>query len=64
MTEAYPLYWPENRPRTPEWKRERSRFVTGFGAAVREVIAELHRLGARLPVVSTNVALQIGRAHV
>lgn len=58
MTEAYPLYWPENRPRTPAWKRERSRFATGFGAAVREAVDELRRLGARLPVVSTNVALR------
>lgn len=58
MTEAYPLYWPENRPRTEAWKRERSRFKTGFGAAIREVVDELGRLGARSPVVSTNVALR------
>lgn len=58
MTEAYPLYWPEGRPRTPPHRRQRSRFVTGFGASVKAVVGELRRLGARLPVVSTNVALR------
>lgn len=58
MTEAYPLYWPKERPRTPTWKRQRSRFQTGFGAAVRLVLDELRRLGASNSVVSTNVALR------
>jgi hypothetical protein len=58
MTEAFPLYWPEGRPRTAAWKRQRSRFNTGFGAAVNLVIDELRRLGARNSVVSTNVALR------
>ena len=57
-TESYPLYWPEGRPRTPDWKRQRSRFSTGFGAAVNLVIGELGRLGARNAVVSTNVPLR------
>lgn len=58
MTEAFPLAWPEHRPRTPSWKRQRSKFGTGFGMAVREVIGELRRLGARNAVVSTNVPLR------
>jgi len=58
MTEAYPLYWPEGRPRTPEHRRQRSRFKTGFGAAVRLVVGELVRLGAKNAVVSSNVALR------
>lgn len=58
MTEAYPLYWPEHRPRTPSHKRQRSRFETGFGIAVRRVVEELQRLGARNPILSTNVALR------
>lgn len=58
MTESFPLYWPEGRPRTPSWKRQRSRFKTGFGMAVRQVMAELQRLGARNAVVSTNVPLR------
>lgn len=53
--ENYPLYWPEGRPRTPTHRRQRSRFRTGFGMAVREVMGELRRLGARSCVVSTNV---------
>lgn len=58
MTEAFPLYWPEGCPRTPTWKRQRSRFNTGFGAAVNLVVGELRRLGAMHSVVSTNVALR------
>lgn len=58
MTESYPLYWPEGRPRTPLWKRQRSRFNTGFGASVKLVIDELRRLGAKNSVVSSNVALR------
>lgn len=58
MTEAYPLYWPEGRERTKPYRRQRSRFNTGFGAAVREVVDELKRLGARNAVVSTNVPLR------
>jgi hypothetical protein len=58
MTEAYPLHWPEGRRRTEYHRRQRSRFNTGFGIAVREVIAELKRLGARNAVVSTNVPLR------
>jgi hypothetical protein len=58
MTEAYPLYWPEGRKRTESWKRRRSKFTTGFGAAVNLVIAELRRLSATNSVVSTNVALR------
>jgi hypothetical protein len=58
MTEAYPLHWPEGRKRTDPYRRQRSRFQTGFGMAVRQVIAELHRMGARNAVVSTNVPLR------
>lgn len=58
MTEAYPLYWPKNRPRTLQVKRTYSRFKTTFGAAVRKVVGELRNLGARYPVISTNVPLR------
>ena len=58
MTESYPLYWPENRKRTPDYRRAKSRFETGFGEAVRDVVKELKRLGARNSVVSTNVPLR------
>lgn len=58
MTEAFPLCWPEGRPRTPPGKRQQSRFKTGFGMAVRQLMAELQRLGARNAVVSTDVPLR------
>lgn len=58
MTEAYPLYWPDGRPRTPSWQRKRSKFDTGFGAAVRFVMNELRLLSADHGVVSTNVPLR------
>lgn len=58
MTEAFPLYWPEGRKRTEAYRRQRSKFRTGFGAAVNLVVDELRRLGARNSVVSTNVRLR------
>lgn len=58
MTEAYPLYWPSNRQRTPSYKRSRARFKTTFGASVDFIINELRLLGARHPVISTNVQLR------
>ena len=57
-TEAYPLYWPEHRPRTDKHRRERSRFRINFGAACSQLAAELQRLGAREVILSTNVPLR------
>lgn len=57
--EAYPLAWPAGKPRTPSHKIERSRFEPGNRPQeVGNVIAELHRLGARNIVVSTNLRLR------
>lgn len=57
--EAYPLAWPAGKPRTPSYKIERSRFEPGNRPQeVANVIAELHRLGARNIVVSTNLRLR------
>lgn len=58
-TEAFPLYWPEGRPRTEQRRRERSRFKTTFGQACHALMAELRLLGARDVVLSTNVPLRI-----
>lgn len=66
MIEAYPLYWPEGRPRTPKHKRERARFDTSFGRARDAVVREIEMLTGRYEwmrreanvVVSTNVALR------
>lgn len=56
--EAYPLYWPEGRQRTPSWKRTRSRFQTGFVAAAKAAYDEVRLLGGRGTIVSTNVPLR------
>ena len=56
MTEAYPLAWPSHRPRIS--RRERSRFKVTFAKARDELFNELRLMNARLPVLSTNVALR------
>ena len=65
--EAHPLYWPEGRPRTPSYRRNSSRFQTGWGDALKFLQAEVGRIrGARL-VISTNVPLRndgLPRANV
>ncbi|MBO6901408.1 MAG: J domain-containing protein [Rhizobiaceae bacterium] len=58
MTEAYPLHWPEGWPRTPAHKRQASRFDVQPGTARQELVWEIERMGARYPVISTNVALR------
>lgn len=58
MTESYPLHWPDGWARTAASKRtSNSRFKTTFGAAHRNLMAELHRLGARGVVVSSWMPL-------
>lgn len=57
--EAFPLYWPEGRPRTPNYRMQRSRFDTGFGAALNFLREETRRLNGRNLVISTNVPLRI-----
>lgn len=56
MTEAYPLHWPPGRGRTK--RPERSRFNATFTAARDELFNELRLMGARLPVLSTNITLR------
>lgn len=59
MTEAYPLQWPPGWPRTPAHRRQRSRFEPrGLHAEAQYIRWELERLGARHPVISTNVAVR------
>ena len=57
--EAYPLHWPIGRPRTPSDKREWGRFKTTPEAATDGLFEELRRLGAKLPILSTNVELRL-----
>jgi hypothetical protein len=58
VIEAYPLYWPEGWKRTEAWRRQRSRFKTGFAVARDFLIAEIKRLGGRDIILSTNVPLR------
>lgn len=62
--EAYPLSWPQGKPRTP-WNRQKrgsfkreGRPLTMPGARDR-VTDELRRLGARYVVVSSNVPVRL-----
>lgn len=56
MSEAYPLHWPAGWPRTA--KPERSRFDVTMGIATSELLNQLRLMGARYPVISTNVELR------
>lgn len=56
MTEAHPLQWPEHQPRTK--RRQRSQFNTSFANARDTLMSELRLMGAKLPVLSTNVELR------
>lgn len=59
MTTSYPLAWPAGWPRTVPYRRQSSRFspggLTGEAQAAK---VELHRLGAKNPVISTNIELR------
>lgn len=56
MTEAFPLAWPVGKPRIT--RREKSRFNVTFAKARDELFRELDLMGARMPVLSTNVNLR------
>lgn len=59
MTEAFPLQWPTGWPRTAAHRRQRSKFKPGALAdEAQETRWELQRLGARHPVISTNIELR------
>lgn len=67
---AYPLAWPARQKRTDDWRRTRASFGSGKGGegggkkpltlfqARSRLEHELDLLKARLPVLSTNVALR------
>ena len=56
MTEAYPLHWPPGRQRSA--RPERARFDVSFVRARDGLIEEIRLLGARHPVLSTNIPLR------
>ncbi|WP_430436812.1 hypothetical protein [Oceanibaculum nanhaiense] len=74
MTEAYPLHWPAGRPRRQPQDRKRASFgkvqqragqswssksELSVADAMRRLQDEMDRMGARLPVVSSNVELRL-----
>jgi hypothetical protein len=54
---AYPLAWPQGWPRTK--RPQRARFDMSFERARRELQWEVQRLGARYPILSTNIPLRL-----
>jgi hypothetical protein len=64
--EAYPLCWPENRPRTQAWNRERARFDMSFARARDEIVRQIELMCGKYPlaqretglIISTNIALR------
>jgi hypothetical protein len=62
MIEAYPLYWPEGRPRVPSWKREQARFEMGFARGRDEIVRQVRLLAGSYPdpklIISTNIPLR------
>lgn len=53
---SYPLYWPLQHPRAQ--RRGVARFVVDFATARNQLVGELHRLGARDVVMSTNIPIR------
>jgi hypothetical protein len=53
----YPLSWPDGRPRTRQPARSKFK-VQSFGRVRDELLHELHLLGARNVVLSTNLKLR------
>lgn len=58
--DAYPLAWPEGRPRK-QW-RDAAKFDTSFARARDNIVREIHLLTGKWPdpliVISTNIALR------
>lgn len=62
--QRFPLAWPAHRPRKPSHQRRQGKFSSGgkplsMAYAVGRLDAELQRLGAMYPVLSTNVELRL-----
>jgi hypothetical protein len=55
---SFPLRWPAGTPRTEARMRRTSKFDLTFGAARDRLLKELHMLGARYVVLSSNVPLR------
>lgn len=55
--ESFPLCWPSSYPRTLQRKRSPFRGATFF-TAVKEIHAEIKRLGGERAIVSTNIPIR------
>ncbi len=55
MIEAFPLHWPENRPRGKVYS---ARFDVSFAGARDGLVDEVKRLGGINMVISTNIELR------
>jgi hypothetical protein len=62
LMEAYPLYWPEGRPRLPRYSRQKAKFDTSFARARDNIVREVKLLtnSYREPtvIISTNLPLR------
>lgn len=56
MTQAFPLHWPEGWVRTA--KPASSRFDVSFASARDGLLEQLRMLGAKYPVISTDIELR------
>lgn len=54
---AYPLTWPEGRPRTPQGSRKVAKFDSSFITSRDTAIREVRLLGGTETILSTNVPL-------
>lgn len=54
--EAFPLHWPQGWKTTPD--PQHSRFKVTFTSARDTLVAELKRMNAKNPVISTNIPLR------
>lgn len=69
MTQAYPLQWPQGRPRKHPSHRKRAKFGKAdhrgwkqglsIADALRRLQGELDMIGGRYPVVSSNVEVRL-----
>lgn len=56
MITAYPIYWPQDWPRTK--RPQKSRFQCTFAAARDGIIKEIKLMGGKNPIISTNIELK------
>lgn len=52
---AFPLSWPEGRPRTAPYQRQHARFQTSFASARDAALREIKLLGGSAVIFSSNI---------